>query len=663
MNTSPTGARHATVLPHLLRRLLVMFAAGLALVLAVAGPAAAHAVLTGSTPPDKSKLPTSPPEVVLTFSEPISIELGGLKVLDAAGKQVDNGDSTLRTPTNLAVTLPPDLPDGTYVANYKAVSADGHAISGAIVFGVGNANLADVSGVVASNDPTMEALGAFARFLMYVGALLAAGIAFFLGFIHDRAGDWGPLGTWVRVCSAVAAVGAFLIIAVQAALATGEGLSAAFNATTLREVLRQGVGWQTAFLLVGLALCQAALVTRSRIVAQGLIFYGSIAIVSSFVWWGHATESPHSYLAAPADVIHAATAAIWFGGLIGLAVTLRGRSRAAMAAAVVRAGAAPAGVGDEVAEPAGDTTPLAGDAGAVDVRIGRHDADSGGGSGDGDDGDDGKGGGGGDGDGDGGEDDMPAPGSLASTVLMIGRFSTVAAASVVVLSAAGLALAWSEAGSLSALADSTYGKLLFGKIAAVGIILFVAAFNRWRLLPWLLGDAEDELADEGTTGPEGSDLSATDDAPANRWRPLINTTLLELAGIVVVLGLTSVLVNATPPASIVTPSAPFQESQPFRDGKMLFTITPNRPGTNDLHLELIGPDGRPYDPARQVTVEFRLPEKDIGPITREFPKDGVGHFVLEDVNDLSIPGTWQITIISRITDFEQETNVFTDTIS
>ena len=70
------------------------------------------------------------------------------------------------------------------------------------------------------------------------------------------------------------------------------------------------------------------------------------------------------------------------------------------------------------------------------------------------------------------------------------RFGLVAAWTVSLLVAAGVALAWFLSGSLSALLGTAYGLTLLAKVAAVAALLGLAALNKWRLLPALAaGDA------------------------------------------------------------------------------------------------------------------------------------------------------------------------------
>ena len=748
--------RFALALPLVLVIMAMTFAAGMR-------PASAHAVVTSSKPADGEQLKTAPSDVTINFSETISSDLGGLKVLDAAGNRVDQNDSSQPTPSSLRTTLKPGLADGTFIANYKVVSADGHAISGAIVFAVGNAKIGDVSSLEAKNDPAMEILSRVGQFLTYVGALLAAGLAFFLAYIHDGAADRTRLQSITRWSSIVAALGIVVTVLAQAALATGGGLGSAFQSGTIGPVLRQGLGWSAAVLFVGLAAVHLSVDLRRTVFAQSMAFYGGLAVAGSFVLWGHSIEADDAWLAIPADIVHVACAAAWFGGLVGLLFVLRARcpSLAAADGAQLVSAAGPAtlaaGVSESrvgvAAEAAGETSgePTAGPSSAGEGELGDggvalltrpadgpsganasagpaptgaperpspagtggHDAAPGG-----DDGDDGR-----------------APGSLAATVHMVQRFSTMAAISVVLLALAGTALGYSELGSFSALLTTTYGLTLTVKLALVAVVLFMAGYNRYFLLPWLFADDEspaagpeaspdsspDSSPEEGAGSggePGGSDAhrrgaahgangsvtavtpndardslaaevpveargaavrSSDEDAPppsattttagstaadeaAGGWRTLVRTLVFEAVGIVAILAVTAVLVNVTPGLATAA-KVPYQASKPFRDGKVSITIAPNSPGPNNIHLDFTGTDGRPSDVAQKVTLELSLPAKDIGPFTREFVKAGTGHFILENINDISIAGDWQVTLLVRVSDFDQERVEFQDTVT
>ena len=52
----------------------------------------AHAVVKSSTPDDGARLTSAPAEVQIRFTEPVSIDLGGLKVVVNNGQRVDTGE-------------------------------------------------------------------------------------------------------------------------------------------------------------------------------------------------------------------------------------------------------------------------------------------------------------------------------------------------------------------------------------------------------------------------------------------------------------------------------------------------------------------------------------------------------------------------------------------
>ena len=145
------------------RAALTAVALGLLLAVASASPAAAHASLTSVDPADGARLDESPDAVRLTFTEPVSAELGGVRVLDAEGQPVQEGAARVDGP-QVEINLQPDLPDGTYVISYRVISADGHPVRGGSVFAVGDVEVdAGALGRVAGDgdDRTWEIVGAW----------------------------------------------------------------------------------------------------------------------------------------------------------------------------------------------------------------------------------------------------------------------------------------------------------------------------------------------------------------------------------------------------------------------------------------------------------------------------------------------------------------------
>ena len=240
---------------RMLALVMATMAGALALVVTGSTPASAHAVVIGSTPTDGQTLAAAPQEVQVTYSENVSSESEGLTVLNSSGDRVDNNDAKVGATGNvLSASVQSNLPDGTYVMNYRVISADGHPIAGAIVFGVGNATVIDTAGVKnlqAGKDPGFEFAAGVARFVTYLGALLAAGLALFVTFLHDQRPDRWKLTPIVRIAAVVGGIGAVATVAIQAALLTGNGFSAMTDVTTLRQALTEGLDWATVLLLAG----------------------------------------------------------------------------------------------------------------------------------------------------------------------------------------------------------------------------------------------------------------------------------------------------------------------------------------------------------------------------------------------------------------------------
>lgn len=126
-----------TIAPRV-RMLVLLFLAVTGALLAGAGPASAHAALTGSDPAQGVVVDKAPTQVSLTFSETVSMNDDSLRVLDPKGTRVDTGKPSEVSGTTYAVQLHSGLPDGTYTVTYQVVSADSHPVAGAYTFSIGS---------------------------------------------------------------------------------------------------------------------------------------------------------------------------------------------------------------------------------------------------------------------------------------------------------------------------------------------------------------------------------------------------------------------------------------------------------------------------------------------------------------------------------------------
>ncbi len=97
----------------------------LLLAFCLTGSALAHAKFVKSEPPPDSVLTVAPKQVTIWFTEELDTRLGVIKVFDAAGAQVDLGNSKvdLNDRKQLSVGLKP-LSAGVYTVKWHAVSDD-----------------------------------------------------------------------------------------------------------------------------------------------------------------------------------------------------------------------------------------------------------------------------------------------------------------------------------------------------------------------------------------------------------------------------------------------------------------------------------------------------------------------------------------------------------
>jgi methionine-rich copper-binding protein CopC len=101
--------------------------------LAIAGPAFAHAELNSSDPAKDASLSAAPQQIKLTFSEAVDVPAGAITVAGADGSQWTVGQA-VRTDAVITVPVTPAGPAGQYTISYKVISDDGDAVTGKIPF-------------------------------------------------------------------------------------------------------------------------------------------------------------------------------------------------------------------------------------------------------------------------------------------------------------------------------------------------------------------------------------------------------------------------------------------------------------------------------------------------------------------------------------------------
>jgi copper transport protein len=226
----------------------------------------------------------------------------------------------------------------------------------------------------------------------------------------------------------------------------------------------------------------------------------------------------------------------------------------------------------------------------------------------------------------------------------VARFSTLGAWLVAALALTGTVLGWRILGTVEALVSTTYGQVLLVKVGVAVVVVGIAAWNRYRLVPSFA-----ERARRRTTSVVGEGADA--------WvRSRLRRTVGAEAGLLaVVLALTGVLVSSDPGS----PAPPAEEQgapdaveveEPLGDGTLRACVTPGRVGVNALELELLDTDGAPLEPQAPPELATTLAEPALGPFTRPLTRTGPGTY--EATLDLPMPGAWTITVGVRTSKYE-----------
>jgi copper transport protein len=325
-----------TIAPRL-RALVLLFLAAACALLAGAGPASAHAALTGSDPRQGAVVDKAPAQVSLTFSESVSMDDDSLRVLDPKGKRVDDGRPAGTGGTTYTVKLHAGLPGGTYTVTYQVVSADSHPVAGAYTFSVGAPSETSVS--VYTTEAGGGAVGwlyGLGRYVSYAGfAVLVGGAAFVLAC-------W-PRGSGVRVVQRLVVAGwlaltaATLLLLLLRGSYTGSGtFGDVFDLSLLGEVLqtKPGAALVSRLLLLAAAALFVAVLfgaydkredEEKRDLTFGLAVGGAVVAAGLAATWAmseHASVGLQAGLAMPVDVVHLLAVAAWLGGLTTLLVAL-----------------------------------------------------------------------------------------------------------------------------------------------------------------------------------------------------------------------------------------------------------------------------------------------------------------------------------------------------
>jgi copper transport protein len=255
------------------------------------------------------------------------------------------------------------------------------------------------------------------------------------------------------------------------------------------------------------------------------------------------------------------------------------------------------------------------------------------------------------------------------------RYSALALGAIVALIVSGGYQAWRQVGSIDALKNTDYGRLLIAKLVVFAALVVAAAFSRevvnrrFRGLP-SDDDVDTVYADDAVlvepvsaTVGASSGGSAAGSVPERRggrfdddgydggWddddttdeeevRRLRRSVGIEVVIAVVILAITALLVNAAPARSVETEPVALT----LKSGQVwvYVDIAPGIAGPNDMHFTALPTGGGPAT-VTDMTVQLTRPGEDLPPFTVPLQKLGAGHYYAP-LYDIPYPGKWQMTV-------------------
>ncbi|MFC8869890.1 copper resistance protein CopC [Streptomyces sp. NPDC057148] len=325
-----------TIAPRV-RTLVLLFLAAACALLAAAGPASAHAALTGSDPQQGAVVDKAPAQVSLTFSESVSMDADSLRVLDPKGKRVDEGRPSGTGGTTYTVKLHAGLPDGTYTVTYQVVSADSHPVAGAYTFSVGAPSETSVS--VYTTDAGGGVVGwlyGLGRYVSYAGFTVLVGGAAFVLACWPRGSGVRPVQRLVVSGWLALTASTLLLLLLRGSYTSSGKFGDVFDLSLLGEVLqtKSGAALVSRLLLLAAAALFVAVLfgaydkreeEEKRDLSFGLAIGGTVVAAGLAATWAmseHASVGLQAGIAMPVDVVHLLAVAAWLGGLTALLVAL-----------------------------------------------------------------------------------------------------------------------------------------------------------------------------------------------------------------------------------------------------------------------------------------------------------------------------------------------------
>ena len=576
----------------------------------IAQEAYGHAFLTSSNPAPSQSLPASPGNVDTFFSEPIDIRYSEIKILDEAGKEVDNKDIRYvgNDQASLSVTVKP-LNDGVYTVSTNVLSQiDGHVTKNAFVFGVGQS---PIPSNIQSTDLQSSIIylpEAIARFPTLIGQVIVIGGAFCVLWL------WSPI-TKVKWLSdifghtrpdidkrliSLFVIGSVILVASDIAIIFFQGLAISasiFDVLTTRfgMIMLARISLSLTLLAVTLYEYQKFRLSKrilSKGDAYGIIALGiSLLLTTSLIGHG-AARNEWSSIAI--DFIHNIAASLWIGGVIYLALVLVPKLK-------------------------------------VDSSV----------------------------------DERSKNALLA---LLISRFSAYVIVLLGLIVITGPFLLYILENDLNLIGQSLYGKTLIVKLTLASIMLIIGAYNQLVIYPKALNYVLMSPATTVHKDESGMDKNKNFSYTFKNHNPKTGSEIttkfyksIKVECVIGILLLSSVafLVNTglprsefqdqfiqqQQPSSFLTSQSVFSAFKSIRfvdnDTRVLLSISPFTVGSNNFTVSFIDSKDNPIDVISPV-MKFREIGNDIGPINIDLQQLSKGVYFANAT--FGIPGLWNIQI-------------------
>lgn len=351
------------------------------LAILVAPPARAHTGLETSDPPAEATVESADlTEVVLVFTKPIEVFDDSVIIEDADTRRVVPS-SRSEDGLTVTATLTSPLAVGTWQVVWRVLAEDSHPRAGEFALDItadakpsatggpatvtpGDDANVGVGPTDATPPPTsspsevgepaptrapsgsadigwLERLSALSRIVFYLGLMTAVGVALFKAGPHNgQLSGALHLARWTMIAAGIALVAGVAEVVIHVAVVSGRGVAGLTDSSVWRAVLDTGLGtalWLRilgcGFLLWGgrrrTQLEQASSPDLRKLLGAGLA-------IASFQFVGHTASAAPPIIVRSADAAHAVAAAVWMGGLLGLAVVTRRGSRRTRAFVVGR---------------------------------------------------------------------------------------------------------------------------------------------------------------------------------------------------------------------------------------------------------------------------------------------------------------------------------------